>query len=157
MDRTELHNNFMKHGLLVMVLAAFGVLVLIPLLASADCEHEHWDQTKRGEFPEKRQSMLHDKLGLSALQEPAWKDFIAKLKPSGQTSRPSGSELSKLSTPDRLDRMLAVMKDRERAMEAHAEAIKTFYAQLTPEQKKMFDASFFHPKDGHERHGEPKD
>lgn len=154
MEKSELYksDNLMKYGLMIMVLAAFSVLVLIPLLASADCEHEHWDKSKHGEFMEKRQNALHAKLGLSASQEAAWNDFVAKSKSNEQTKRPDWSKLSSLPTPDRLDRMLAMMKERQQAMEVHVEAVKTFYAQLTPEQKKIFDESFAHHMGSHGKH-----
>jgi protein CpxP len=135
-------DNLMKYGIIIMIVAAFAALVAMPLLANADCERGHWDKTRHSEFMEKRQNALHDKLGLSASQEAAWNDFIVKSKPDEHRTRPDWSELSRLSTPDRLDHMLAMMKERQQAMESHVKAVKAFYAQLTPEQQKIFDESF---------------
>ena len=144
MEKSEIYNeeSFKKYGILIMVFAAFAALVAIPLLANAECGHGHWDKSRRSEFMEKRQNALHDKLGLSASQEAAWNDFIVKSKPIERPTKPAWSELSTLSTPDRLDHMLAMMKDRQQTMESHAQAVKAFYAQLTPEQQKIFDESF---------------
>lgn len=154
MEKSEIYktDNFMKYGILIMLLAAFAALVALPRLANAECEHGHWDKTRHSEFMEKRQNALHDKLGLSASQEGAWNDFIVKSKPNEHRTRPDWSELSKLPTPDRLDHMLAMMKERQQAMESHAEAVKAFYAQLTPEQQKIFDESFSLHKIEHEKH-----
>ena len=59
--------------------------------------------------------------------------------------------LEKLPTPERIDRMQALHKQHSEAMtqemQTRAQAAKTFYAQLTPEQQKIFDsetASFGH-------------
>jgi Spy/CpxP family protein refolding chaperone len=45
--------------------------------------------------------------------------------------------------------MLAGMKAREERMTAHLAAVKEFYAVLTPEQQKVFDAEFGHPMRRH--------
>lgn len=148
-------DNIMKYGIYIMVFVAFAALVAIPLLASAenaDCGHKHWDKSMRGDFMEKRQNALHDKLGLSTSQEAAWKDFIVRSKPGEHSTKPDWSELSKLSTPDRLDHMLAMMKERQQAMESRVQATKTFYAQLTPEQQKIFDDAYFRHMGRHGTH-----
>jgi hypothetical protein len=45
-----------------------------------------------------------------------------------------------LSTPQRLDRMQARSAERQARLAQRAEAIKRFYAQLTPAQQRAFDA-----------------
>jgi len=54
--------------------------------------------------------------------------------------------------------MMAHMKKRQERMESHIKSIKSFYAQLSAEQKKSFDESFrefehkwHHEKEGRER------
>ena len=100
-----------------------------------------------------RQNKLHDKLALSAAQEPSWKDLLAESKTAESRPKPDWAELSKLSTPERLDRILTMKKERLQAMESRAKVVKSFYAQLTPEQKKVFDESFAHHRQGHEHEG----
>ena len=135
-----------------MVFVAFVALAAIPVFANAEYEHANCDKSKHSEFFEKRQSELHDRLGLSASQEAAWNNFVVKSKSNDHQTRPDWSELSKLSTPDRLDRILAMKKDREQAMESRVKVVKAFYAQLTPAQQKIFDESFSHRKQRHEWH-----
>lgn len=94
---------------------------------------------KMAEFREKRQAALHDKLNLSTEQETAWKTYIEKMQAALPQNRPDREEMRKLSTPERMDRMLAMMKEGEKHMEARVAAIKEFYAVLTPEQRKLFD------------------
>ena len=44
-----------------------------------------------------------------------------------------------LSAPARMEKMIAMAKQHTAAMESHLAALNTFYAVLTPAQKKVFD------------------
>lgn len=94
---------------------------------------------KMGDYMAKRQAALHDKLKLSAEQEAAWKTYIEKTQAAWPQNWPNWNEMRKLSTPERMDKMLATMKEREKHMEARVAAIKEFYDILAPEQRKLFD------------------
>ncbi len=96
-------------------------------------------QGKMAAFIEKRQAELHKQLNLSTEQEPAWKTFTEKMQAALPQDRPNREEMRKLSTPERMDKMLALMKAHEQQMETRAAAIKELYAVLTPEQRKQFD------------------
>lgn len=95
----------------------------------------------------KRAAALKAQLKLSAAQEDAWTTFTAVMKPSTDlmAKRPDFSEMAKLPTPARIDKMKALhsqhVNDMTAAMDKRGEAAKTFYAVLTPEQQKVFDAS----------------
>ncbi|MDE2442508.1 MAG: Spy/CpxP family protein refolding chaperone, partial [Betaproteobacteria bacterium] len=52
---------------------------------------------------------------------------------------PDPTEIAKLTAPERADKMLEIQKQHQEAMSKHVAAMKDFYAQLTPEQKKVFD------------------
>lgn len=86
-----------------------------------------------------RLAEVKQKLQLTPAQEAAWSSYTAALKPA-QFNRPDRAELAKLSTPERIDRMRAARAARMAEMDRRGEATKTFYAALTPEQKKVFDA-----------------
>jgi Spy/CpxP family protein refolding chaperone len=51
-----------------------------------------------------------------------------------------------------MEKMIAMQKQRTAEMEARLPALNTFYAVLTPEQKKTFDHQGMHHH-GHEGHG----
>jgi periplasmic protein CpxP/Spy len=87
-----------------------------------------------------RHAALHDKLKLNAEQEAAWKAFIAGATPPAIGMRMNREEMVKLSAPERMEKMLGFMKDREARMMARLVELKKFYAVLTPEQQKIFDA-----------------
>jgi Spy/CpxP family protein refolding chaperone len=90
----------------------------------------------------KRQAELHDKLKLTPAQEPAWNTFAGRMKPEERPARPDRAEMEKLSAPERMERMLAMMKQGEQRMADRLAAVKEFYAVLTPEQQKTFNEQF---------------
>jgi Spy/CpxP family protein refolding chaperone len=94
---------------------------------------------------------LHDKLKLTPAQEPAWKTFAERMQPLDRPARPDRAELEKMSAPERMERALAMMKEHEKRMTDRLAAVKEFYAVLTPEQQKVFNDEFAHPR--HRRGG----
>lgn len=91
---------------------------------------------------EKRAAELHDKLKLNASQENAWRTYVGKMKPADTLARPDRAELEKLPAPERMEKMHALMKEREKFMAERVAATKEFYAVLTPEQQKTFNEEF---------------
>lgn len=97
----------------------------------------------------KRHDALKAKLKLTPEQEGAWTTFTAAMKPPAQMGqkRPDRAELDKLTTPERIDKMRALRTEHMAAMDKREEAIKTFYAALNADQKKVFDTE--HARMGH--------
>lgn len=90
-----------------------------------------------------RTERLREILQLTPAQEPALKTFMEAMKPPAgmrDAMRAQHQEMASLTTPERLDRMKAMMAQRQAQFDRRAAATKTFYAQLTPAQKKAFDA-----------------
>jgi hypothetical protein len=96
-------------------------------------------QAKFQEMMVKHQAALHDKLKLTAAQEPAWSAFIAATAPKLPAARPDRAALAQLSAPERAEKRLEMHKQMLAQQETRLAALKTFYAQLTPEQQKTFD------------------
>lgn len=90
----------------------------------------------------KRQAELHDKLKLTAQQEPAWNAFVASIRPEPRTARPARAEWKDMTAPERMERRLDMLKQAEAALSQRLEAVKRFYAVLTPEQQKVFNENF---------------
>jgi hypothetical protein len=108
--------------------------------ASAPKAHKY-DPAKRAERINKRLADLHAKLQLSQGQEYAWSQFAATFQPPATPpQRPDRAAFEAMTTPERIDQMRAMRDRRQVEMDRRAEATKAFYAQLTPEQKKTFDA-----------------
>ena len=103
----------------------------------------------------KHQAELHDKLKITAAQEPAWKTFTDSMTPGAMPARPDHQSMEKMTTPERLEKGLDRAKEHLAQMQTRLSALKTFYAVLTPEQQKIFDDSHRRmEKNMHERMSE---
>lgn len=118
--------------------------------------HGPMDPAKMREMMAKRhaQHMADFKtvLRITPAQEGAWNAFTAAMMPPGGMMGVSHTpeerakmheEFEKLSTPERLEKMRALRNERQARMNAEQDkrlaAVKAFYAQLSPEQQKVFD------------------
>jgi hypothetical protein len=129
----------------------------------------HWDPAamhqKMQERHAARLKALHDVLGIRPDQEAAFQAFGAAMhhgQGPGADHQPGEgwkdhAAQAGMSTPDRLDARLKRFDERtahmREALVHRAEAVKAFYAVLSPEQKRAFDA-LPHLVDGGDRdHG----
>jgi len=156
--------SFTKRALLVGLVAGSGILAA-STFAMTDgggagkegCEARHgqaihakWEARRAAHLSE-----LKEKLKLSPGQEAAWTTFASGtqpgVRPMGGDRQAMRAEFDKLTTPQRLDRMIAMSEMRRTRMLERSQAIKAFYAELSPEQQKVFDAEF-RLQGGHDRH-----
>lgn len=105
------------------------------------CMGGHFVSSQPGAQMAKRQAELHAMLALKEDQEAAWKSFVEKIRP-GEMSLPDRKVMGQLSAPERMEKMLSLMKERETRMNEHLAALKAFYSVLTPIQQKIFDENF---------------
>lgn len=154
----------MKRVVLAGLIAGGGVLAVSAYAVSgndpADKPRCAYGQKGEAGWEAKRaqhMAALKEKLKLAPGQEAAWSKFADASQPGrgkpGMDRKAMRDEFDKLSTPERLDRMQAMSEMRRARMAERAEAIRAFYAQLNPEQQKVFDAEampFRHR--GHHRH-----
>ncbi len=119
--------------------------------------HGPMDPAQMQAMMAKRQAALKDKLKITAAQEGAWTAFTSTMQPSVDMHKrrmEMRSEMDKLTTPERIDKMRALRSQRDAEMDKRANATKTFYAALSPEQQKVFDAQRMRGGHGHgRRHG----
>lgn len=106
---------------------------------------------QRAERMQQHRDSLHAALKLSPEQESAWKRFTESGPKPPSRERLSPDEWKRMSAPERADRMLELARGHQEAMATHVEAMKRFYAVLTPEQQKVFDSHhrFQVPARGH--------
>lgn len=160
------HKHLMVAGLLAALGLAAGAQTPSPLappkqgpgtaqVAPGDGQPDRARMHERmQERMSKRLAGLKQKLQLSPAQESAWTSYAEALKPSGKHQRGDRAEFARLTTPERIDRMRARRTERIAAMDRRGEATKTFYAALTPQQKKVFDDTTARGGDRHGRgHG----
>jgi protein CpxP len=100
----------------------------------------HYDPAKMQERHAQRLAELKQKLQITAAQEPAWNNFTSAVRPNLDRKRMDRDAVARMSTPDRIDHMRVLRQQRAAEMDRRGEATKAFYATLTPEQQKVFDA-----------------
>jgi protein CpxP len=137
-------NSLRKHVLIALVVAGFGSAAIAQTTAAPEGRHGHaasqeQRMAKWGEHFAKRQAKLHAALQLTAAQEPAWAAYQAAIKPAPMAARGDRAAWATLSAPARMEKMIAMAKQHTAAMESKLGALNTFYATLTPAQKKVFD------------------
>ena len=111
--------------------------------------HGHMDPAKMQQMMAKRQDALKAKLNLAATQEGAWAAYVAAMQPpadmgarmSPENRKKMHDEWAALTTPQRIDRMNEMKVRRDAEMAKRGDATKSFYAALSAEQQKVFDAS----------------
>ena len=122
------------------------------------------DPAKMQAMIAKHQAELKAKLKLTPAQEGAWTSYTAAMQPPAHGASPTPeqrAEFDKLTTPQRIDKMKEMraqrMAEMNAAMDKRGEATKAFYAVLSPEQQKTFDAEHkkHGPRGGHREHGGP--
>ncbi|NTV95667.1 MAG: Spy/CpxP family protein refolding chaperone [Thiobacillus sp.] len=88
---------------------------------------------------------LKAKLNLAADQQAAWQAFSghvndqAKKMMSMRDMMKNNAQTMPKTAPEQMARMADIMKERSENMMKMADAVKTFYATLTPEQQAAFD------------------
>jgi Spy/CpxP family protein refolding chaperone len=121
------------------------------------------DPAKMQAWVDKRNAELKTRLKLTPAQDGAWATYTAAMKPPAalMAKWPDRAELDKLPTPERIDKMKALrtqhINERNAAMDQRGEAIKAFYATLTPDQQKVYDASATRHHGPEGRRGGPRD
>jgi Spy/CpxP family protein refolding chaperone len=114
-------------------------------------------RAKRLEQRAARQARLAESLKLTPAQQPVWQAFVASSTPPQKGER-AGQRLSKeqraaLTAPQRLERRIAMQKERTARMEARLSALNSLYAALSPEQRKVFDEQQQRRGGHHRGHG----
>ena len=101
---------------------------------------------------------LRTVLRLRADQEPALAAFVQAERLQGRGEGPAAHRgpppVEALSTPQRLDEMAKREAQRAGERQRRADALRTFYAALSPEQRQVFDALM--RLQGPRRHGGPR-
>lgn len=137
-----------KRSLIVAAILAGIAGVSATAIAQGMGQHHGMDpqkHTQRMEQMHKRhaehQAQLKSALKITASQEAAWNAYVAGTAPNPPASAPgmTKEDWSKLTTPQRLEKMQAFRAERDAVMAKRIDAVKTFYAALTPEQQKVFD------------------
>ncbi|MGI4779294.1 MAG: Spy/CpxP family protein refolding chaperone [Janthinobacterium lividum] len=129
-------------------------------MATMNKPHDGRSMERMQEFRAKHFADLKTKLKLDASQQSAWSTFIMAIQPPPKEERPDRAavraEFERLTTPQRLDLMQARQAERAAFASKRADATRTFYATLKPDQQKTFDSESMHfdSREGHGPRGE---
>lgn len=155
-----------KPAVLAAVLATSALAVLAqpaggpppeggPRMHQSEPEHRAQRQERMKAHLAKRAAELKADLKLTPEQESSWSAYVAAMKPSAPPAQPQREDFAKLSTPERLDKMREMRQQRDAAFDKRDAATRSFYASLSPEQQKTFDARSARPmhEEGRRHHG----
>ncbi|WP_420382912.1 Spy/CpxP family protein refolding chaperone [Novosphingobium sp.] len=98
---------------------------------------------------------LHQALHLTAMQEGAWQLYRsgADAPDKAQARRRSASSLFRtLDAPHRMDLVEAEMRQELDDLQRQSQALKAFYAGLTPDQRRIFDARTLPPVENQQQY-----
>ena len=146
-----------KHTLLAGLLATAGFATLAqtppspPQGPGAGARMGHHDpaqwQARMAQRRAEREAVLKAELKLTPAQEGAWSRFTTAMQPQPRVHRTEAdrakmrTEFARMTTPERIDKIRAMGAERAANMNKRADAVKAFYAALSPEQQKVFDAA----------------
>lgn len=109
--------------------------------------HANW-----GERAAEHQQKLREQLKLTPSQDAAWATFAAAIEPAARGERPAHADWKSMPAPQRMEQRIEMARQHVTRMETRLAALNTFYAVLTPEQKKVFDANSMGHGGRHMRH-----
>lgn len=161
------NKGWVKPALLSAVLVSVGGLGVAAAHSRDDWGHGRCEQGHEGHgfmsgqhrfepgrHTEGRLAYLKAELKITQDQEPVWQKFADVIKANDQARaemrqsrrqawKESGNGQPPAAT-DRIDRQLQAMEQRMEMFRNRADAVKTLYAQLTPEQQNLADRMLMH-------------
>jgi hypothetical protein len=130
----------------LLILAALALPAAPPAMAepapAAEAGQPECPWAERGHGLEKKLDALHEALKLAPAQEAAWAEWSGKAKAARQDWKERRKDFeAQAERPaiERMEKRLALLKERLAQWEALLGATKAFYAGLSAEQQKTFD------------------
>jgi Spy/CpxP family protein refolding chaperone len=151
----------MKNG--IAILAALMISGAAIAADQGTADHAHWNRADMEQMRAKREARRAEDMavliGLRPDQKPALDTFLQSLRPphgGPGEMRHAGPDMPSsgdATLPARLDAMAARADQRDNALKQKIAATRQFYAGLTPEQQRRFDALDDLRRDMHGRMG----
>lgn len=149
-NKRKIMTNYRKFTRSILLAAGLGAIFASPAFAEAGCQamggHEAHAE-HHGKMMEAHHKQLHEALKLAPEQQAGWKKLLDAEQPKVSTAT-ERADWSKLSTPERAEKMLELLNARQAHMNEYVAALKSFYATLSSEQKKTFDESHVRQQGG---------
>ena len=92
-------------------------------------------------YAQKRLEKLKSALGITPDQEPQWSAFADSVMQQVNQMKAAHEQWKDVpaTAPERIDRQIAMMKQRTASFEAIGQAAKSLYATLNPDQQRIAD------------------
>ena len=117
-----------------------------PGMQRPDPEHHERMRERMKEHMARRAAELKAKLKLGPEQEGAWNAYVGAMKPAATPPpMPKREDIAKLSTPEGLDKMRDMRKQRDAEFDRRDAATRSFYGALNVDQRKIFDEQTLRP------------
>lgn len=140
----------------VLIMAGFAVAVPAGATEAPSGRHHMHCTENMQQHVDRRLTRLHADLHLTADQATAWQTYEKTIRTQMQTlakHHKKPHEEHAATAPQRLDRHIAAMQAWLDALKPLAAATHTFYDQLSPTQKTIFDLETRHHGHGDYHHG----
>ena len=127
------------------LLLATSLGAFIP--GQAFASQEFWNMSDREISQERHAKLLvqhhqrlHEALRLTVEQESGWQKLLASEQPKQFVELGQTRDWAMLSVPERAEKVLELSRMQQAQLTEHVAALKSFYAMLSPGQKKTFEA-----------------
>ena len=139
-----------RHLARTLVLASgLGAFAAAPAFAEMSCNEMNGQgnqHERHAKQIDQHHKALREALNLTSAQEPGWQRLLDSEHPKAAANAGQPIDWSKLTAPERAEKMLELSKIRQEQMAEHVAALKTFYASLTPAQQKAFEDAHVAPR-----------
>ena len=132
-----------KKFIVAAVVVALGATAVVAAKSGGHCSHggEFGDGPRTAEFAKRHSERLQTELKLTTEQQPIWATYAATL--GGPAAALPNADFKTMTAPEKLERRLALQQQQQTNASAQLQALKSLYAVLTPEQKKVIDSAGF--------------
>ena len=148
-----MNRNTIKHyrrlAKTLIFVSGLGAFVAAPAFAEMSCNEMNGrgnQHERHAKQIDQHHKALREALNLTSAQEPGWQRLLDSEHPKAAANAGQPIDWSKLTAPERAEKMLELSKIRQEQMAEHVAALKTFYASLTPAQQKAFEDAHAAPR-----------
>ena len=148
-----MNRNTIKHyrrlAKTLIFVSGLGAFVAAPAFAEMSCNEMNGQgnqHERHAKQIDQHHKVLYAALKLTPAQEPGWQRLMDSEHPKTAASPAQPIDWSKLTAPERAEKMLELSNIRQEQMAEHVAALKVLYASLTPEQQKAFEEAHAAPR-----------
>ena len=123
-------------------LACATALTALLWAAGAQAQPQYQQQQQQEQGPDQMLDRLHSDLRLNPDQDGAWQGFVQAYREdprAEEEDRNAQQRMPRMTGPQRIDVAIHMAERDLDTMRRQGDALKTFYAALSPQQQRVFD------------------